>query len=119
MENAPSCHPGISPVLCRALIYCVSTAVILFLIGLSLLLIVSGGGEIDSLVSIGQIIDSIADLSPEGVIGLGIIVVVVTPLVRLLATTILAARNEDRAIALLTVLSIGTIVFGFIIKTMA
>ena len=108
-----------SPVLCRVLLYCVLSAMVLFLIGLALLLSGNGSDEIDEKMSLDQIIDSMAKISAEGVIGLGVIVVVVTPLIRILTTTMLAVRNRYTAIAILTMLSLASIISAFIIKTLA
>lgn len=119
MEKETDIDHGMSPALGRVLQFCVVLAIVLFIIGLGLLFARNGGERIDEQLTLWQIIDSIAAIGPEGIIGLGVIVIVATPLIRIFTTTMLAVGNKDSAIAILTVLSLVSIILAFLVKTIA
>jgi len=115
--RAESCDPGIAPVLCKVLFYCVISAILLFFVGLLYMILSDSNASIDDQISLQQVADSIAAISSEGVLGLGIIVVVVTPLIRLLTTTMLYLKKSDGILALLTIFSFLAIIISFLVKT--
>ncbi|MEM2839614.1 MAG: DUF1634 domain-containing protein [Thermoplasmata archaeon] len=118
MSAGSECEPGMEPVLCKVLQCCIIIAVALFAIGLGCLLVTANQGGLSEQFSLQQIVDSITSVRPEGIIGLGIIVVVATPLLRIFATTVMSLRRKDRLIALLTILSFLSITVAFAIKTL-
>jgi len=118
MPVRPDREPGMAQVLCRVLLYCVILAVALFSLGVGYLLVLGIPEGIGEQLSLQQIVESIVSLRPEGIISLGIIVVVATPLLRILATMMMSIQRRDLAITSLTVLSFSSIILAFIIKTL-
>jgi len=112
------CDPEIAPVLYRVLLYCVLIAVILFVVGLVYVFAVGGAIQIDLQLSLQEIVDAIASVSPEGVLGIGIAIVIITPLIRLLTTTALSLKIGDKIIAAITIFSFLAIIIAFLLKTM-
>jgi len=106
-------------VLGRVLHYCIAIAIALFVIGLGYLVATASKAGLDEQFSLQQIVDSITSIRPEGIIGLGIIVVVVTPILRIVATTIMSLKRRDTVVALLTILSFLSITIAFIVKTLS
>lgn len=117
MTGSERFGPGMAPVLFKVLLYCVLIATLLFVIGSIYLLVTDDTAVIDEQLSLQEIGEAIASVSPEGIIGIGIAVVIATPLIRLLTTTALSLKMGDRIIALITVFSFIAIVAAFLLKT--
>ena len=118
MITDEKCETASSRVLWKVLFACVIVSVILFVAGIIIILISGTQPTLDQQSSLSQLLNAVVSLSPEGIIGIGIFVIVATPLIRLLTTTLLSYANRDRLIMLFTILSFVTIVITFLVNVL-
>lgn len=116
MIDSEKCETRSSRILWKILFACVIISVLMFISGIIVILISGTQQTLDDQSSLEQLSNAIVSLSPEGMIGIGIFVIVSTPLIRLLTTTILSYSNRDRLIMLFTILSFVTILITFVIN---
>jgi len=88
---------------------------VLFVLGMIPIFISSPDIDPKSPVSLDYIIDSMASLDAMGLIGIGMIVVVATPLVRIVATMLLLSKSDKRLMAL-PIITLVLIIAGFILR---
>jgi uncharacterized membrane protein len=87
------------------------------LFALGIIPIILGSSDIDPKlpVSLDSIIASMASLDAMGLIGIGMIVVVATPLARIVATMLLLSKS-DRRLIVLPIITFILIIAGFILR---
>jgi len=88
---------------------------VLFAAGLVTALASSSITDASQKMSLDSIVASIASMDSMGLIGLGMLIVIATPLVRVLAT-ILYFSQRDRRLVLLPIITFALIVAGFILR---
>jgi len=96
------------------LLYGIVTAVVLLAIGLAAFLIDSDL-EIEDGMTIESFFDGIRSISAVGILGIGILVIISTPLVRILATTVIFRREGDRLMVFLSISVLAIIVSGLLL----
>ena len=96
------------------LLYGIVTAVVLLAIGLAAFLIDSDL-EIEDGVTIESLLDGIWNTSAVGIVGIGILVIISTPLVRIVATAVIFRREGDRLMVFLSISVLAIIVSGLLL----
>lgn len=91
------------------------TSSVLFAVGLVSSLVGSSISDASETMSLSSIFNSIASMDSMGLISLGVLTLIATPLVRIIAT-ILYFSQIDRRLAALPVITLVMIVVGFILR---
>lgn len=111
-------HP-ITPRAERALSYIVLagaiTSTVLFAIGLIMALSSSSITDAKQTMSLDSITTSIASMDSMGLIALGVLTVIITPLIRILATIFYFSQTDRRLVAL-PIITFVLIIIGFLIR---
>jgi uncharacterized membrane protein len=117
--NASESHHPMSPAAEKALSYVVLggavISVILFLVGIVIASATSSLSDADKPMTLQDIADSITSLNAIGIIGIGVIVVIATPLIRIVST-IVYFSGADRRLVALPIITLALIILGFIIR---
>lgn len=92
----------------------IALAVVILAIGLVSFLIDSDL-DIEESMAIESLFNGITVLSSEGLLGIGIFVIVSTPLVRIVATAVIFKREGDRLMILLSIVVLAIITAGFLL----
>jgi len=90
-------------------------SIALFLIGLLSFAVSSQTFVLSQTETLDEILHSIASLSPMGIISLGILILIATPIVRILMTAVYFA-NRDRLLTVVPVIVLSLIVAGFVLS---
>jgi uncharacterized membrane protein len=103
------------PVIRKPLLFGIIGAIILFIIGLAYLF--ASAPPVDAAVaySLEDIVQSIASLDAVGIIGIGIILVIATPLIRMIVAVAYFSRC-DRTLAIIPLISMILIAAGFLLS---
>jgi uncharacterized membrane protein len=103
------------PVIRKPLFFGVTGAIILFLIGLVYLYASAPPADAATAYSLEDIIQSIASLDAVGIIGIGIIFVIATPILRMIVAAAYFSRC-DRVLAVIPLISLILIAAGFLLS---
>jgi uncharacterized membrane protein len=107
--------------------YGVVISAVLLLVGLALLLIQQPAGmpgSVQQLISsnfdkptldVGQLLTGVAQGSAGYVIQLGVVVLLLTPVVRVLASVIVFAADRDRTYVVITLIVLGILLFSILV----
>ena len=103
------------PVIRKLLFFGVIGAIILFIIGLIYLYASAPPADAAVAYSLDDITQSIASLDAVGIIGIGIILVIATPIVRIIAASAYFSRR-DRILSVIPLISLILIASGFLLS---
>lgn len=103
------------PVIRKPLFFGVIGAIILFVIGLAYLFASAPPTDAAAAYSLEDIIRSIGSLDAVGIIGIGIVLVIATPLVRMIVAAAFFSRR-DRILAIIPLVSMILIAAGFLVS---
>jgi len=103
------------PVIRKPLFFGVIGAIILFIIGLIYLFASAPPTLVAVKYSLEDIIHSIASLDAIGIIGIGIILVIATPIARMIVAATYFSRR-DRVLTVIPLISLILIVSGFLLS---
>jgi uncharacterized membrane protein len=103
------------PVIRKPLFFGVIGAIILFIIGLVYLFASAPPADAAAAYSLEDIIQSIASLDAVGIIGIGIILVIATPIARMIVAAAYFSRC-DRILTVIPLISLILIAAGFLIS---
>jgi len=92
-------------------------SIALFLIGLASFALSSQAFVLSQTETLDGIINSIAALSPIGIISLGVLIIIATPIVRILMTAVYFA-NRDKLMTLVPIIVLSFIVLGFVLSVL-
>lgn len=110
---------AVSPRLEKALSYVVLTGIIIsvtiFLIGLIYAAATSSIDDSNQAISLSSIAGSIASLDPIGILGIGVIAVILTPIIRVIST-IIYFSGADRRLVILPIVTLVLIIAGFFLR---
>jgi len=113
--DGPDVAAESEPMIRKPLFFGIVGATALFVFGLVYLFATAPPTDAATSYSLEEIIQSIGSLDAAGVIGLGIIIVIATPIARTIVAMAYFSRR-DRTLALLSLTSIALIVAGFLIS---
>jgi uncharacterized membrane protein len=106
---------GSEPMVRKPLFFGIIGAIILFIIGLVYLYVSVPPADAAVKYSLDDIIQSIASLDAVGIIGIGVILVIATPIARMIVATAYFSRR-DRILAIIPLVSLILITAGFLIS---
>lgn len=101
----------------------VATAAIVVLVGAVLLLVRHGGalpdfrtfgGEPEALRSVSGIVRGVVAMDPRAVVQLGLVLLIATPVVRVLLTLIAFARQRDRLYVVITAVVLTVLLWSIV-----
>jgi len=107
--------------------YGVVISAVLLLVGLALLLVEQPAGMPSSVqqltssnfdkptLDLGQLLSGVAQGSPGYVLQLGVVVLLLTPVVRVLASVIVFAVEKDRTYVVITLIVLGILLFSILV----
>lgn len=112
-------HHPMSPSAEKTLSYVVlggaTISVALFIVGMAIALATSSLTNAGIPMNLQDIADSIGSLNAIGIIGVGVIVIIATPLIRI-ASTIIYFSGADRRLVILPIITLLLIILGFLIR---
>ncbi len=92
-------------------------SIALFLIGLLYSAASSQALEFSQTETLGDILNSIAAVSPIGIISLGVLIIIATPIVRIIMTAVYFA-NRDKLMTVVPIVVLSLIVVGFVLSVL-
>lgn len=105
------------PVIRRLLFFGVIGAIILFIIGLVCLFASAPPADVAASYSLEDIIQSIVSLDAVGIVGLGIVLVIATPIARMVVAAAYFSRC-DRILTMIPIISLILIAAGFLLSVL-
>lgn len=83
----------------------------------------AGGTDLDALLgpdavvprTLGEVLSGAAHLQPAGLVSLGLLVLIATPVVRVVASVVGFARDGDRAYTVITAVVLGLLGMSFLL----
>lgn len=88
-------------------------SIALFLIGFLSFALSSQAFELSQTETLDEILHSISSLSPIGLISLGVLIIIATPIVRIIMTAVYFA-NRDRLMTVVPIIVLSLIAVGFV-----
>jgi len=113
ISRKPAVDSNIKIVLYKILLAGILCAIIFLIVGL-ILLSSTPGVDITEELSLEALIEEISSMSPKGILGIGILLIIATPLIRILTTTIVFLKERDRFLVIISLIVMGIITLGFI-----
>jgi len=113
ISREPVVDSNVKTVLYKILIAGILCAIIFLIIGL-ITLSSTPGVDITEELSLEELIEEITSLSAMGILGIGILLIIATPLIRILTTTIVFFKERDRFLVAISLIVLAIIAFGFI-----
>jgi uncharacterized membrane protein len=92
-------------------------SIALFIIGLLYFAASSQTLVLSQTETLDEIIHSVASLSPIGIISLGVLIIIATPIVRILMTAVYFAKR-DRLLTIVPIIVLSLIVVGFVLSVL-
>ncbi|MDH4122488.1 MAG: DUF1634 domain-containing protein [Thermoplasmata archaeon] len=111
--------PEISPTLRKILYILVIITILLFLVGIASMLLSSAEGSLSTPMSFQSLLDSILKIRPEGIIGLGIFIIIITPIIRLLTICVYSYIRREKIGMIATALSLAAIVISIALQSIS
>jgi uncharacterized membrane protein len=104
------------PVIRKPLFFGVTGAIILFIIGLVYLYATAPPADAAVAYSLDDIIQSVSSLGAVGIIGIGIILVIATPIVRMVVASAYFSRRDRALLAIFPLISLILIAAAFLLS---
>jgi uncharacterized membrane protein len=95
----------------------VMISIALFLIGLLYSVASSQAFDFSQTETLGDILNSIAAVSPIGIISLGVLIIIATPIVRIIMTAVYFAKR-DKLMTVVPIVVLSLIVVGFVLSVL-
>jgi len=70
--------------------------------------------DIDNELALQDMVDQISQANAEGLVSIGIIIIIATPLITILISATIFLREGDRFLAIIALLILAIIAFGFL-----